>query len=653
MKTIIAGLAVAVCASSAMAEAFEDSIRPLVGKFCVECHNENKTKGDLNLARFATMAMVTESVAVWQRAGKRIEAHEMPPQSYTQPTPAERQQLLEWIGKLRPDTVNCDTIASEESQAWYPGYVMSRRLNRSEYENTIRDLFGVPIPVADLFPNDGAGGEGFDNDGSALFLSAIQMEKYVAAADLVVDTIFPHDHYDPIAKVARVAAKAATLDWDAREELRAARERIITVEPGRKVKPRAAAEGVLLDFAERAWRRPVTPEEIDTLLAMYDRGRERGDSWEASIKLGLKAALVSPNFLFLAEPQPQTAGVYPLGDYQLASRLSYFLWGTMPDEELFALAAADALNNEDELKRQVSRMLKDARAAALGEQFGAQWLGITQLGETSKPDEERFPEFDEALVADMRAEAAMLFNTVVRENRSLLELINADYTFVTERLAALYGLEGVKGRGMQRVQLADARRGGVLGMAAVLTATSHPLRTSPVLRGKWVLEQLLGDRVPPPPPDAGTLPEDDVQPDGLSLRARMELHRKNPDCAACHQTMDPIGFGLENYDPIGRWRDEAAGQPVDAEGVLPSGEKFNGPQELKEILLARKDAFARNIARKMLGYALGRSLTQYDSCVVDKCLAALQAEEYRPEGMFREIVLSHPFRHRYSARSAD
>ncbi|HRI87943.1 MAG TPA: DUF1588 domain-containing protein, partial [Candidatus Hydrogenedentes bacterium] len=248
----------------------------------------------------------------------------------------------------------------------------------------------------------------------------------------------------------------------------------------------------------------------------------------------------------------------------------------------------------------------------------------------------------------MRQEASAFFHYIVSEDRSLIELISSDYTFANEKLAAIYGMQGVTGPELRRVDLADANRGGVLGMAAVLTTTSHPLRTSPVLRGKWVLEQLLGDRIPPPPPDAGVLPEDDVQPDGLTLRARLEAHRTNPDCAACHQRMDPIGFGLENFDPLGRWRNEQAGQPVDAKGVLPSGEAFSGPQELKAILIARKGEFATNLSRKMVGYALGRSLTKYDQCVIDNCVKSLEDSGYKPSELITEIVLSYPFRHRYS-----
>lgn len=637
----------------AFAVDFENDIRPLMQRYCVSCHNAETTKGDLDLSRFESTAMVQDSLALWQRIAKRVESREMPPRKSRPLLSPQRKKLIEWAGTLQPNVSDCNNIASEESQSWYPGYVMSRRLNRAEYENTIRDLFGASIPVAHLFPEDGAGGEGFDNNGNALFLSAIQMEKYVAAAGLVVDKVFPLNEEDPIYRLAQAMGREDRLHDSQPGALKAARARILCEPLTQGLAPRAAAEVVVLQFMERAWRRPMTPDEVDRLLALFSNAMERGYSYEASIKLAVKAVLLSPHFLFLAEPQPSEPGVYRLRDYELAARLSYFLWGSMPDEELFRLAGQGFLNTPYELKRQVARMLQDPKAQGLGELFATQWLGITQLGETSRPDAERFPEFDTALAKDMRGEATMLFNSIVRGNRSILELLNADYTYVNERLAGLYGIEGVTGPELQRVQLDDARRGGVLGMAGVLTATSHPLRTSPVLRGKWVLEQLLGERVPPPPPGAGTLPEDDHQADGLSLRARMEVHRRNPDCAACHQSMDPIGFGLENFDPIGRWRNEAAGQPVDAEGVLPSGEKFNGPQELKAILMARKDAFARNLCRKLLGYAMGRSLTQYDECVIDRCMSALQAEDYGAAAIFREIALSHPFRHRYSARDAN
>ncbi|MCL4694746.1 MAG: DUF1592 domain-containing protein, partial [Candidatus Hydrogenedentes bacterium] len=535
-------------ASGAADPVFETDVLPIVSRYCVDCHNADITRGDLNIERFETTDMALDSIAVWQRIGKRIQNGEMPPKKSDQPTQEERDLFLKWIESLKVDSADCDRLANEESMSWFPGYVMSRRLNRLEYENTLRDLLFIEIDVADQFPADGAGGEGFDNNGSSLFLSAIQIEKYLDVADQAIETALPPG-------ITESPLIAAT--------------------PGIGRSPRNAAETALSEFLARAWRRPAEQEEVARLADMFSDAYRRGDSYVESIKLAYKAALVSPHFLFLAEPEPAEPGTYALGGHPLAARLSYFLWGSMPDAELTALAGEGRLQEDDVLRAQVFRMLADPKAGALGEMFATQWLGITQLGETTRPDAERFPEFDDTLADLMRAEAALVFNRVFREDRSLIELIDADYTYANDRLAAIYGLDGIEGSDMRVVDLTDASRGGVLGMAAVLTATSHPLRTSPVLRGKWVLEQLLGDNVPPPPPDAGTLPEDDHQADGLTLRERMEAHRENPDCASCHARMDPIGFGLESFDPIGRWRTEQAGQPIDATGELPSGESFD------------------------------------------------------------------------------
>jgi hypothetical protein len=648
-------LAMSIATIQAAAEdtlTFEKDIRPLVENYCFDCHDKDALKGDLDLTRFETTAQIFDSIAVWQRIRMRVENGEMPPRkTKNRPTDEEKAKILKWVDSLKPDNTDCDKIANEESVSWYPGYVMSRRLNRAEYENSVRDLFGVEVAVADLFPADGAGGEGFDNNGNALFLSAIQVEKYLEAADLVVEAVFPQKKFGPLTTVAKLLSpgKDDAPPSDERvKEIEAARARLITAKPGKGVSAHDAATKVLSTFLENAWRRPVAEDEVERIAQVFDRAYKRGDGYEAALKLAFKASLVSSNFLFLSEPQPEEQGVYELGGYQIASRLSYFLWSSMPDKELFALAESGMLNDTEQLRQQVYRMLRDPKAKALGEQFATQWLGVSQLGEGKRPDATRFPEFDNDLAVAMQDETAMYFNRIVSEDRSLLELIDSDYTIANERLAKIYGVDGVTGDEMRVVQFADRNRGGVLGMAAVLTATSQTLRTSPVLRGKWVLEQVLGEHVPPPLPTAGTLPEDDHQPDGLSFRARLEMHRKNPECASCHDRMDPLGFGLENFDPIGRWRTEQAGQPIDSQGTLPSGEKFTGPQELKQILLKRKEGIARNLSRKMLGYALGRALTRYDDCVVDKCVNALAANDYKPSNMFIEIVLSHPFRHRYS-----
>lgn len=623
---------------------FETAVRPLIVEYCTDCHDEVLSRGDLNLDRFQTRDQAIESLALWQRAGMRVQNKEMPPRNKKkQPTDEERALILEWIGTLQVNEADCNQIANEESTAWYRGDVMSRRLNRLEYENSLRDLLGVDLAVADMFPADGAGGEGFDNNGGALFLSSIQLEKYLAAADLAIETALPPRTDNLTCAVEWTGATGVDSAADARYAA------LIPEMGERGAAGRDAAKRAIEAFAAQAWRKPPDPEALQRLLTAYDTAADRGDSFTEAVKFAMKGALVSPRFLFLAEPQPEKKGNYPLGDYELASRLSYFLWSSMPDEELFALAAEGRLQDPNVLQTQVQRMLRDPKASALGRSFAGQWLGITQLAETAKPDAGRFPEFSDDLKAAMQAEAYTYFTELVREDRSLLELIDSDYQYVNTSLARLYGIDGIESDTLQRVQVADARRGGVLGMAAVLTATSHPLRTSPVLRGKWVMEQILGAHVPPPPPDAGALPEDDKHPEGLTFRQQLEIHREKAECASCHSRMDPLGFGLENFDPIGRWRDTQADQPIDASGVLPSGEAFNGPVELKGILMRQKDDFARNLTRKMLGYALARDLNRYDNCVIDDCMEALRANDYRPSVLFTEIVLSYPFRHRYSA----
>jgi hypothetical protein len=292
-------------------------------------------------------------------------------------------------------------------------------------------------------------------------------------------------------------------------------------------------------------------------------------------------------------------------------------------------------------------MLRDPRARSLADGFAAQWLGIRSLGSTIRPDAKVFPEFNNELAAAMREETLRFFDTIVREDRSILEMLDADYTFVNEPLAALYKIEGVKGPEMRRVKLDDPARRGVLGQAGILAVTSFPHRTSPVLRGRWVLEELLGTEVPPPPPDVPVLDERKKESKALTLREKLEQHRSKPECASCHSRMDPIGFGLENFDPLGRWRTEQNGKPIDSVGILPSGEKFSGPAELRKVLLEkRRPEFLRNLCRRMLGYALAREITPADQCVVKDCVKALEQGEFRASRLLETIVVSFPFSHR-------
>ena len=614
---------------------FEKDIQPILAATCYACHGKEKKKADLDLARFKTTASLSQGAEIWQVMIDRLKAKEMPPGKATQKLSEEdRLKLLKWLGPLPKAEVDCHKIATDDMN-FYKGYVMSRRLGRAEYNNSIRDLFGIDLKVGDMFPVDGAGGEGFNNNGSALFISSIQIEKYLQAADKVLDTILPTEK-----------DKAAGLT----DELSAARKRLLSVKPSKDVAPKDAARTIVASFARRAFRRPVPDDEVNRLLTMYDRGSSRGDGFEASLKLALKAVLVSPNFLFMVEPEPEKEGIYQLGDFQLASRLSYFIWTSMPDDELLDVAKSGKLHEKEILLKQVKRMIADPRSKGLAESFASQWWGLEALNGAVKPDPKRFPEFDAELAESMRAEAILLFDSIIREDRSLLDLLDCKYTFVNQRLAAHYGLPAVQGSEMRRVDLPDSSRGGILGLAGILTATSFPLRTSPVLRGKWVLEEVLGSKMPPPPPDAGQLPPDDVQADKMSFRQRLEVHRKKAECASCHQRMDPLGFGLENFDAIGRWRVKSLGEPVDAMGVLPSGEKFDGPGQLKAVLMKKKDEFLRNLAHKMLGYALGRELNKFDGCVVKDSMKAMAEGKYHSSILVEQIVLSYPFQFRYAKK---
>ena len=399
-------------------------------------------------------------------------------------------------------------------------------------------------------------------------------------------------------------------------------------------------------LATRAFRRPATEKEIAGLARLVALAEKQGDGFEQGVRLAMQAVLVSPHFLFRIEndADPNNPKLdHPVNEYELATRLSYFLWSSTPDDELFQLAQRGELRIH--LEKQVARMLQDPRSAALVENFATQWLTIRSLHEFT-PDPGRFPQFDHQLRLSMIRETELFFAAVLRENRSLLELLDADFTFVNERLARHYGLPNIKGEEFQRVSLPDHRRGGVLTQASVLAVTSNPTRTSPVKRGKFILEQILGAPPPPPPPNVGELADDTgVQLTG-TLRQRMEQHRKNPSCAMCHAQMDQLGFGFENFDAVGAWRDKDGKDSIDPSGKLPSGHSFQGPAELKAILKGRKDEFTRCLAEKLLTYSLGRGLEPYDRCAVDSICKQAAAQDYRFSSLISAIVQSTPFQNR-------
>jgi len=416
----------------------------------------------------------------------------------------------------------------------------------------------------------------------------------------------------------------------------------------------ACADKILGHLAHRAYRRPVTAEETRKLTSFVTLAQKQGDSFEEGLAQALQAMLVSPHFLFRIEQSSSASTargqavdpqVQPISQHELASRLSYFLWSSMPDDELLQLADQRKLRRPEVLAAQVQRMLKDPKSEALVENFAGQWLELRRL-ESVKPDRDRFPEFDEYFRMSIHRETELFFDHIIRQDRSLLDFIDADYTFLNERLARFYKVPGVSGPEFRKVSLpAGANRGGILTQASVLTVSSYTTRTSVVLRGKWILDNILNAPPPPAPPGVPTLDESKIG-EAASLRQQMEQHRTNPTCAACHARLDPLGFGLENFDAIGGWRTMDGKFPIDSSGVLPDGRSFNGVGELKTILKADRDAFAEGVTDKLLTYALGRGLERYDRPTVRQIARRVAVKEFKFSSLVMEIVNSLPFQYR-------
>jgi len=419
--------------------------------------------------------------------------------------------------------------------------------------------------------------------------------------------------------------------------------RVMVALPSTTVTKQQAAEKIIRDFATKAYRRPVTGDEVQRLLALWKSSDADGDQFEESISSTLAVVLASPHFLYHMEREPTAAegAVRTLDEYELASRLSYFLWSSMPDEELSSLAAQGKLR--ENLDAQVIRMLQDPKSRALDDNFAGQWLQLRMM-ENVNPDPKLYPDFDAALRVAMATETQMFFDAIVKEDRSVLDFIDSDFTFLNERLARHYGIDGIKGEQFQRVQLAAGQRGGLLTQGSILTITSYPNRTSPVQRGKWVLENLLDAAPPPPPPNVPALNEE-TQLKG-TLRQRMLQHRQNAVCASCHEQMDAIGFGLENFDAIGAWRTTDADSTIDPAGVLPNGQSFSGPAELKKIIKSQDEAFCRALANKLMTYALGRGMEKSDRCYIDPIVNKMKQNGYKFSVLVHEIVHSDPFQKR-------
>ena len=419
------------------------------------------------------------------------------------------------------------------------------------------------------------------------------------------------------------------------------RQKILVCDPSAGA---GCAREILSKLARRAYRRPVSAKEVGDLMKFVQLAQDEGQSVEQGIQLAIQAMLVSPHFLFRIEHDPDPADpgkVHKIADVELASRLSYFLWSSMPDEELLSLAEAGKLSQAETLQTQVDRMLADSRSAALAENFAGQWLQTRAL-DSANPDPDKFPEWTPELREAMKTETTLFFEAMLRENRPLADFLNARFTYLNGPLAKHYGIEGIHGPDFQRVELKTDQRGGILSHASVLTVTSYPTRTSPVIRGKYVLENILGAPPPAPPADVPALDEAAVG-EKASMREQLQQHRANPACSTCHERMDTLGFGLENYDAIGKWRTQDGKFPVDSAGTLPSGKSFTTPGQMREILQDQLPEFARCLTEKMLTYSLGRGLERYDNKTVREITRKLEGSGYEFRALVHEIVQSLPF----------
>lgn len=738
-------------------DGFATRVKPVLAQYCLRCHGGKEPAGDLPLDQYQSAASLAAHPDHWRHVVQQIESGGMPPEKEPKPSAEQIRGMVTWI--------NDELRRISLSRPVNPGRVTLRRLNRTEYNNTIRDLFGVSIRPADQFPEDDTG-YGFDTIGDVLSLSPVLMERCMLAAKKVAETVIrvddpharraetypqqrlestvfeqPRKHGalflhstgeafatievpvngrysvtiraaadqagDALAKMAiRLDGKAIHLfdvsaeppafaDYENTMEIKQGEHRLSAVflndfvdpkatdpkrndrnlyierfvvdgpigltpaplpEAHRRILPEepkgdrkgAIVRAALERLATRAYRRPVTKDEVDGLVRLVELAEQKGEKTERGIRLAVQAILVSPHFLFRVELDPEglsAASKQAVSPHELASRLSYFLWSTLPDEALRRAADDGSLAQPEVLRAQVRRMLADPNIRGLIENFTGQWLETRRL-DIVTPDLKLFKTFDEALRQAMRQETEEFVAYLIREDRSILDLLDADYTFVNERLARHYGLPEVKGKDFRKVSLSTLPRRGVWTQAGVLTVTSNPTRTSPVKRGKWILEVLLGTPPPSAPPNVPALVEEGKVAKETSLRARMEQHRANPACASCHRRMDPLGFGLENFDGIGSWRDKDGPVAVDASGQLPDGKKFNGPLELTKILKEKKDLFRRCLADKMLTYALGRGMDDDDEPTLSAVVEELKKREDRFSALVESLVLSEPFRYR-------
>lgn len=764
-------LVLSALAATALAAPLPAPVKVAVGRYCLDCHDGDVKKGNMDLGKILSDDLQTHSVE-WERVVRKLAARQMPPIGKDRPAEKEFERLVAMLGS------SLDQLAAKKPN---PGRTDPfHRLNRTEYRNAIRDLLGLEIDAATLLPKDDAS-HGFDNLTGG-DLSPTLLNRYISAAEKIsrlavgspilrpngdtyrlkpdltqeehvanlplgtrggtlIRHTFPRDgeyeiqirltrdrnemveglhethelevllDRDTAARFqvsppkgnrdyetvdahlkARVPVKAGLHDvgvtfiknssslvetqrdpYQARYNMHrhprlspaiyqvsvtgpyasreageagetASRRKLFVCYPKNPGEETACAERIVSAFARRAYRRPVVAADWAKPLKFYHEAKEAG-GFEAGIGSALSAILVSPEFLFRIERDPADmapATAYPISDLELASRLSFFLWSSIPDEELLGIAERGELHRPKVLESQVRRMLADRRSSSLVENFAAQWLHLRNL-ESFTPDLRLFPDFDDNLRDAFRRETELHFEALLREDRTVLDLIKTDRTFLNERLAKHYGIPNVYGSRFRRVALdSESRRGGLLRQGSVLTVTSYATRTSPVIRGHWLLGNLLGTPPPPPPANIPNLKENTVS-ETLPMRARLSAHRANAACASCHDLMDPVGFALENFDAIGRWRLTENGLPIDASGGLPDGSRFNGVTGLEDALLKHPELFVGTLTEKLLTFALGRGIDEHDAPAIRRIVRDAQRDGNHFSSIVLGIVNSSPF----------
>jgi len=724
----------------------------MLDQYCMDCHNLDDFAGGLAFDLMDTDNLLTDAES-WEKVLLKLKAGMMPPLGNDRPNEREVEAFVEDLAH------GIDTAWSEKPNTGAP---LLHRMNRTEYQNAIRDLLDLPIDATSLFPAD-ASSEGFENIASVLSVSPALMQSYISAANKVsrlavgdmttsarIETyragaqnqsdhlegntlgtrggvsfehVFPLDgEYE--FRISRTGANAAfSLDpvgiedpvelvidgerahlfpvgarstvtlslpagphtieaafvktqsplgvddlhnvWSNSTSVRSvaingpmnptgpgntpSRQKTFSCTPASTADELPCARQILEDLAYRAYRRPVSEKSIETLMSFYRDGRELRD-FDTGIQYALARILVDPMFVFRFEEEPenlQPGESYTIAPYELASRLSFFIWSSIPDDELLAVADSGELTEPDVLEAQIQRMLRDPKAEALVKNFASQWLSLRQLNTVNPVSDD----FDGSLREAMRRETELLLESVILEDRPIEELLTAEYTFVNERLAEHYGIPNIRGSHYRKVDLAGSGRHGLLGHGSILTITSAPNRTSPVIRGAWIMENLLGTPPPPPPPGVEVNLDDAPEPGSAptTLRQRLEQHRIDPTCASCHNMMDPIGFALENFDPIGKYREQTDGLPVNTGATFWDGTDFEGPEGLFNILMARSDLFVENFTEKLMTYALGRKVEYFDKPFVRDVVEEASRDDFRFGSLVKAIALSPVFIQRTSS----